>query len=43
MLALHGLVWIRAMPQDSLAELERAMQMYRSRGDRTQERVLAGR
>jgi LuxR family maltose regulon positive regulatory protein len=42
MLALHGLAWIRSAPQDALAELERAMQMYRSRGERTQERALAG-
>lgn len=41
MLALHGLVWIRATPQDALVELERAMGMYRSRGDRAQERALA--
>lgn len=42
MLALHGLTWMRTVPQDSLAELERAMQMYRERGERVQERALAG-
>lgn len=42
LLALRGIALIRPAPQDALAQLERAMQMYRARGDRARERALAG-
>jgi ATP/maltotriose-dependent transcriptional regulator MalT/DNA-binding SARP family transcriptional activator len=42
LLTLRGLTLLRPEPQSALPQLERAMRMYRSRGERRQERALAG-
>jgi ATP/maltotriose-dependent transcriptional regulator MalT/DNA-binding SARP family transcriptional activator len=42
LLALRGIALVRPAPQLAVPNLERAMQMYRARGDRVQERALAG-
>ena len=42
LLALSGIASVRSAPQQALPVLERAAQMYRARGDREQERFLAG-
>ena len=42
LLALRGIALVRPAPQLAVPSLERAMQMYRTRGDRTQEVALAG-
>ncbi len=41
MLALRGIALVRPAPQLAIPNLERAMAMYRARGDRLQERTLA--
>lgn len=42
LLALRGVATVRPAPQHALPDLERAMEMYHQRGDRAQERALAG-
>lgn len=42
LLALRGIALVRPAPQLAVPSLERAMQMYRASGDRTQEVALAG-
>jgi ATP/maltotriose-dependent transcriptional regulator MalT/DNA-binding SARP family transcriptional activator len=42
LVALHGLTLLRPAPAQALPRFERAMQLYRTRGERRQERMLAG-
>ena len=42
LLAMRGISTLRPTPQHALTDLKRAMEMYRARGDRAQERAIAG-